>query len=134
MVTRGYKVVHIKTDSLKIPNIDQNAIDICHTMAKLAMGINSNTRCTFDRMCLVNDAVYISKYDSNGLMSKGGRKAGKWSATGAQFAVPYVFKKLFSREQIDFSDLCEVKEVTNSAMYLADDEYEDGETKTEAIP
>ena len=34
---------------------------------------------TYEKMCLVNDAVYIAKHD------------GKWDATGAQFAVPYVF-------------------------------------------
>jgi hypothetical protein len=61
-------------------------------------------------MCLVNDAVYIAKY-------KDGKKAGKWSATGTQFQVPYVFKTLFSREPIEFDDMCEAKSVT-SALYL----------------
>ena len=46
---------------------------------------------TYDRMCLVNDAVYIAKY-------KDGTHAGEWTATGTQFQVPYVFKKLFSKE------------------------------------
>ena len=61
-------------------------------------------------MCLVNNAVYIAKY-------KDGKKAGKWTATGTQFQVPYVFKKLFSKEPIEFEDLCETKSVT-SAIYL----------------
>ena len=65
---------------------------------------------TYDRMCLVNDAVYIAKY-------KDGKHAGEWTATGTQFAVPYVFKKLFSKEPIEFSDMCETKSVT-SALYL----------------
>ena len=57
-------------------------------------------------MCLVNDAVYIAKY-----------KDGPWTATGPQFAQPYVFKTLFSHEPIEFSDLCETKSVTSS-LYL----------------
>jgi hypothetical protein len=65
---------------------------------------------TYDRMCLVNDAVYIAKY-------KDGKHAGEWTATGKQFQVPYVFKKLFSKESIEFEDLCEAKEVKTS-LYL----------------
>jgi hypothetical protein len=61
-------------------------------------------------MCLVNDAVYIAKY-------KDGKEAGQWTATGAQFAVPYVFKKLFSKEPIEFEDMCETKSVS-TALYL----------------
>jgi hypothetical protein len=57
-------------------------------------------------MCLVNDAVYIAKYQD-----------GDWTATGAQFAVPYVYKTLFTREPIEFEDMCEAKSVT-SALYL----------------
>ena len=57
-------------------------------------------------MCLVNDAVYIAKYDN-----------GKWTATGTQFQVPYVFKTLFSKEPIEFKDLCETKSVS-TALYL----------------
>jgi hypothetical protein len=61
-------------------------------------------------MCLVNDAVYIAKY-------KDGKNAGKWTATGKQFQVPYVFKKLFSKEEILFEDKCETMSV-NTALYL----------------
>jgi hypothetical protein len=68
-------------------------------------------------MCLVNDAVYIAKY-------KDGKHAGEWTATGTQFQVPYVFKKLFSKEPIEFDDMCETKSVT-SALYLNDPEAEE---------
>ena len=57
-------------------------------------------------MCLVNDAVYIARYEN-----------GKWTATGKQFQVPYVFKTLFSKEDILFDDLCETFEV-KTALYL----------------
>ena len=42
---------------------------------------------------------------------------GQWTATGTQFAVPYVFKTLFSKEPIEFDDMCETKSVTSS-LYL----------------
>ena len=58
----------------------------------------------------MNDAVYIAKY-------KGGKNDGEWTATGAQFAQPYVFKMLFSGEPIDILDMAETKTVT-SALYL----------------
>ena len=48
---------------------------------------------------------------------KDGKHAGEWTATGTQFQIPYVFKKLFSREEITFEDMCETKSVT-SALYL----------------
>ena len=45
------------------------------------------------------------------------KKGGQWTATGAQFAVPYVFKSLFTHEDIAFDDMCETMSVT-SALYL----------------
>ena len=42
---------------------------------------------------------------------------GQWTATGTQFAIPYVFKTLFSKEKIEFKDMCETKTVT-TALYL----------------
>ena len=62
-------------------------------------------------MCLVNDAVYIARYKNED------GSPGEWTATGAQFQVPYVFKKLFSKETILFDDMCETKSVS-TALYL----------------
>ena len=106
---RGFTVAHIKTDSIKIPNATQEIIDFCMDFAT-QYGYTFEHEATYDRMCLVNDAVYIAKY-------KDGKHAGEWTATGTQFQVPYVFKKLFSREEIGFDDMCETKTVT-SALYL----------------
>ena len=61
-------------------------------------------------MCLVNDDVTIGKY-------KDGKHAGEWTATGKQFQIPYVFKSLFSHEEITLEDLCETRSVSTS-MYL----------------
>lgn len=113
----GYNVIAIRTDSIKIANATQEVIDICMNMAK-EYGYEFEHECTYDRICLVNDAVYIAKYDSEGIRNKGGRHAGEWTATGAQFQQGYVFKKLFSKEEIEFKDICETKEVKVGAMYL----------------
>lgn len=106
---RGFTVVHIKTDSIKIANATQEIIDFCLEFANKYEYIFEH-EATYDRICLVNDAVYIARY-------KDGKHAGEWTATGTQFQVPYVFKKLFSKEPIVFEDMCETKSVT-SALYL----------------
>lgn len=106
---RGYTVAHIKTDSIKIPNATQEIIDFVTKFGN-EFGYSFETEANFEKFCLVNDAVYVAKY-------KDGKKAGLWTATGTQFQVPYVFKTLFSKEPIEFGDLCETKSVT-SALYL----------------
>ena len=102
---RGYTVAHIKTDSIKIPNADEEIIRFVTEFGK-TYGYTFEHEATYSKMCLVNDAVYIAKY-----------KDGGWTATGTQFAVPYVYKTLFSKEPITFEDLCETKSVTSS-LYL----------------
>ena len=103
---RGFTVAHIKTDSIKIPNATPEIIQFVMDFGK-QYGYTFEHEATYDRMCLVNNAVYIAKY-----------KDGDWTATGTQFAVPYVFKTLFSKEPIGFSDLCETKQVAKGALYL----------------
>jgi hypothetical protein len=102
---RGFKVAHIKTDSIKIPDATPEIIEFVMDFGR-QYGYEFEHEATYDRMCLVNDAVYIAKYDN-----------GEWTATGTQFQIPYVFKKLFSKENILFDDLCETKSVTSS-LYL----------------
>jgi hypothetical protein len=106
---RGFTVAHIKTDSIKIPDATPEIIQFAMDFGT-RYGYTFEHECTYDRICLVNDAVYIAKY-------KDGKHAGEWTATGAQFAVPYVFKTLFSREEIIFEDMCETKSVS-TALYL----------------
>ena len=47
-----------------------------------------------------------------------------WDAVGAQFQHPYVFKTLFSKEEIVLKDSFETKEVKQGAMYLDFDAIE----------
>lgn len=125
---RGFTVLHIKTDSIKIADATPEIIKFCMEFAK-KYAYNFEHEATYDRMCIVNDAVYIAKYATvaacekmygyaPGDNKKAEREHKKWTATGAQFAVPYVFKKLFSKEPIVFEDLCVTNEVKGSAIYL----------------
>ena len=102
---RGFTVAHIKTDSIKIPNATPEIIQFVMDYGK-QYGYTFEHEDTYQRMCLVNNAVYICK---NG--------DGEWDATGTQFQIPYVFKTLFTKEPIEFEDMCETKSVTSS-LYL----------------
>ena len=121
---RGYTVAHIKTDSVKIPNADMKIIEFVKDYGK-AYGYNFEHEATYDRMCLVNNAVYIAKYATKddciaeyGYCPKDNSKhSGEWTATGAQFQHPYVFKKCFTKEDITISDLAETKQA-NTVMYI----------------
>ena len=102
---RGFKVIHIKTDSIKIPDATPEIIEFVMQFGE-KYGYEFEHEVTYSKFCLVNDAVYIAK-----------KQDGEWTATGAQFAEPYVFKKLFSKEEVGFNDFVQTKTVT-SALYL----------------
>lgn len=110
----GYKVVHVKTDSLKVPDISQEVVDFCHEFAA-KYGYKFEHEATYDKFCLANDAVYIAKHSEDDV---NGNQKGTWTATGTQFAVPYVFKTLFTNEDMNIKDFTEVKTVTKGAIYL----------------
>lgn len=106
---RGFKVAHIKTDSIKIPDATQDIIDFVFEFGN-KYGYIFEHEATYDKICLINESVYIARF-------KGGKHDGKWTPTGAQFAQPYVYKTLFSGEPIMFEDMCETKSVS-TALYL----------------
>lgn len=121
---RGFKIIHTKTDSIKIPNATTEIINFVKEYG-LKYGYKFAHEATYKKMCLVNDSVYIAQYmDKDECMARynyipedNEEHSGEWTATGAQFQVPYVFKKLFSKEQITFNDICETKSVTTK-IYL----------------
>lgn len=118
VTNRGFKVISIRTDSLKIPDATDEIISFVIDFGK-KYGYEFEHECTYDKLCLVNQAVYIAKYDEKGIRNKGGKHAGEWTATGTQFQVPYVFKTLFSKENLEHSDLCETKETkVGAGLYL----------------
>lgn len=122
--SKGFTVAHIKTDSIKVPNATRAIIDFIMDYGKM-YGYSFEHEATYDRMCLVNDAVYIARYKDPKICEKmygyvpdeNKEHGGQWTATGAQFAVPYTFKTLFSKEDITFDDMCETKSV-QTALYL----------------
>src|ERR1041384_2896587 len=114
----GYTVAHIKTDSIKIPNATQEVIDAVFAFGeKYGYTFEYNPKKDFyDKFCLVNDAVYVSRYDDC--------IPPKWTTVGAQFQPPYVFKKLFSLEEPVFDDFCETKQVQQGAIYIDFDQVD----------
>lgn len=121
---RGFKIVAIKTDSIKIADATKEIIDFCMEFAQKYSYTFEFEAC-YDKICQINDADYIARYkDGDWCKERFGfvpgdnaKHAGQWTATGKQFAVPYVFKTLFSKEQIVADDLCETFSV-KSALYL----------------
>lgn len=100
----GFTVAHIKTDSIKIPDATPEIIQKVMDFGN-KYGYNFEHEATYDRICLVNNAVYIA-HDDEG-----------WHATGAEFQHPIVYKTLFSHEEINLDDYFETKSVTTS-LYI----------------
>lgn len=121
----GGHVVHIKTDSIKVENPSEEIEKFIIDFGK-QYGYDFEVESKYERMCLVNNAVYIAMKelddpdyakDLEKAKKKGLPDPTRWTATGAQFAQPYVFKTLFSHEPIEFKDMCETRNVTTS-LYL----------------
>ena len=115
---QGFSAIHIKTDSIKIPDATPEIINFVMEFGK-KYGYTFEHEETYKRFCLVNDAVYIARVDGwETHKSEELRRNKGWTATGAQFAQTYVFKTLFSHEPIGFQDMFETKTVTVGALYL----------------
>ena len=110
LLDMGAEVVHIKTDSIKVVNPTKKIEDYIIKRGK-EFGYTFEVESVYERFCLVNDSVYVAKCSAD---ESNGEEAGCWTATGTQFAVPYVFKKCFTHAPIEFDDLCETKEVKSS--------------------
>lgn len=100
----GFQVVHIKTDSVKIPEATPDVIAKVTEFGK-SYGYDFEHEATYSKFCLVNDAVYAAKSEKG------------WTTVGTQFIHPYVFKTLFTDDLPTFEDMCETKQVT-TALYL----------------
>ena len=107
---KGFTVAHIKTDSIKIPDITEEMVEFVKEFGE-RYGYTFEWEATYDKMCLVNKAVYIARYRNED------GSVGEWTATGDQFQEPYVFKTLFTHEEVDFYDLC-ITQSTTSSLYL----------------
>jgi hypothetical protein len=116
---KGVQVVHIKTDSVKIPNINPGLIDFVIEFGK-KYGYDFEFEGTYTKFCLVNDAVYIAKKPATEWWDTSKPFPGGWiwDAVGAQFQHPYVYKTLFTGETPVFEDFCEGRSVVKGTMYL----------------
>ena len=127
VLERGGNVIHIKTDSIKVAEPSQELQNYILAFGK-RYGYTFEIEHKFEKICLVNDAVYIAKCaidDEDWIGSckkakdKGKPEPTRWTATGTQFAVPYVFKTLFSKEPLIFDDYCTTKSVSgDNAIYI----------------
>ena len=125
---KGFTVAHIKTDSIKIPDATPEILDFVKEFGE-RYGYNFKHEATYDRMTLINDAVYIARYadpksceDFYGYVPDDCVKHGnEWTATGSRFAEPYVFKTLFTKEELTFQDYYQTKSVKDM-MFLCDDD------------
>lgn len=106
-----FAVVHIKTDSVKMPNASAKAISFVKKHGA-KYGYDFEHEITYDKLCLVNEAVYIARKDS------------AWTAVGSQFQHPFIFKTLFSGDKVSFDDYCESKSVLQGTMYLDREDQE----------
>jgi hypothetical protein len=112
---KGVQVVHIKTDSVKIPGATPEIIKFVTEFGE-KYGYDFEHEATYDKFCLVNDAVYVAGIKP--VPWEEPYPKIEWSATGAQFQHPYVFKTLFSKEPLEYEDYCEGRSVLKGAMYL----------------
>lgn len=129
VTAKGFRIIHVKTDSIKIAEATPEIIQFCMDFAK-KYGYTFEHEATYEKICLVNNAVYVAKaatpewcQQTYGYLPEENEPAyleenGYWTATGTQFQVPYVFKTLFSKQSVDFEDKCEVKSSKEGALYL----------------
>src|SRR5690625_2751936 len=105
---RGVKVIHIKTDSVKVidpsPEDNQFILDFAKQY-----GYNFELEDVYKRFAIVNKSTYVCENED-----------GVWDATGAQYKEPFVFKMLFSKEELTREDFFQTKQVRNASLYLGE--------------
>lgn len=112
----GYDVVHIKTDSIKIPNFTDATVKEIMDFGK-KYGYEFDFESIYGTFALVNKSIYIAKDIIN---PKTNEIVKEWDAVGATFANPVVMKKLFTNEELKDEDFALVKEVKNAAIHIGD--------------
>lgn len=106
----GYQVCHIKTDSVKVPNADEYIIKFIEDFGKRPeYNYKFEHEHTYKRMALINNAVYIAQLED-----------GSWSPTGAEFANPYLLKRVWTKEELVDKDFFITKQ-SKGHIYLGDE-------------
>lgn len=113
---KGYNIFHVKTDSIKVENVDREIADFIFEFGK-KYGYTFEWEATYDKVALVDKANYIAINKRHELDTE---VLKDYDVTGAVFADPVVFKKLFSKEDLIDLDFAQTKEVKNASIYLGD--------------
>ena len=117
---RGVEVIHVKTDSMKLVNASEEDVEYAFKRAN-DYGYNFELECVFDKVALVDKAQLIGltkEVEFRGKKYEGG----EWEGVGAKFnkkTNPYVYKTLFSQEDVEEHDFAILKEV-RTAIYVGD--------------
>ena len=122
---KGIPWVHVKTDSIKIPDITPEIVDFVKEFGK-KYGYNFDHEATYREMVLLNGSTYVAKVES-------GKHAGEWVCVAAQYQHPYVRKTLFTKEPITVEDMCETKEVKTKMVLDFNEGLPEGEHQYEFI-
>lgn len=128
----GFTVVHIKTDSIKIANPTNDILGFIDKFGEF-YGYEYEVEHTWCKLCLVNNAVFIGRHDLDDpdyiSDPEGSEKSypDRWEAVGTQFQVQYVFKSLFSHQEIEFNDICQTISVKEGTLHLISKDEEGNE-------
>ena len=107
---QGYKVCHIKTDSVKVPNADEKIIQFVEDFgAQEKYNYKFVHEHTYKRMALINNAVYIAQLEDD-----------EWSPTGAEYANTYLLKRVWTKEELVDRDFFITKQ-SKGHIYLGDE-------------
>lgn len=106
---RGCKPIHFKTDSVKVADYNEADIAFIKEFGE-KYGYQFEVEGIYDKMVLINDAVLVGFIN------------GEWDAVGARFAVPYVYKSLFTKDDILFEDLVETRSVVKGTIQIEQDD------------
>jgi len=109
---RGFHVISCKTDSLKVVDPSPEIEEFIFNFGK-DYGYNFEIENVFERICLVNTSTFIAKCADDDPDTPG-----QWLAKAEQFAVPYLFKSLFTHEDLTFRDFCETFSVKEGDIYI----------------
>lgn len=107
---QGYKVCHIKTDSVKVPNADEKIIKFIEDFgARPEYNYKFEHEHTYKRMALINNAVYIAQLEDD-----------SWSPVGAEYANTYLLKRVWTKEELVDRDFFITKQ-SKGYIYLGDE-------------
>ena len=121
VIKKGFKVAHVKTDSIKIADATPEIIQFVMDFGK-KYGYDFEHEATYERMCIVNHSVYIAKYADGKheyeIPATGEKIMTEWTATGEEFQGGFIFKTLFSHDPLIFKDYCMTASASKGSLYL----------------